>query len=207
MGYCSVTQSCSTLCEPISWNLLKFMSIESVMPSNHLVLCCPLLLLPSIFSASGSFLMSQLFASGGQSIGVSASTSVLPMNIQDWSPLGLTGFILESWDCQESSPTPPSKASILWHSAFFMVQLTSIHDYWKNHSFDNKDLCCKVMFLLFNMLSRFFIAFLPRRKCLLISWLQSPSQLFWSPRKWSLSLFPLLPHLFAMKWWDQMLWP
>ena len=65
-------------------NLLKLMSIESVMPSNHLILCHhPLLLLPSVFSASGSFPMSQFFMSGGQSIGVSASTSVLPMNTQD----------------------------------------------------------------------------------------------------------------------------
>ena len=67
-----------------SQSLLKLMSIELVMPSNHLILCGPLLLLPSIFqSASGFFPMSQFFASGGQSIGVSASASVLPMNIQD----------------------------------------------------------------------------------------------------------------------------
>ena len=71
----------------------KPMPIESVMPSNHLILCLPLLLLPSIFPASGSFPMSQLFAWGGQSTGVSASTSVLPMNTQDWSPLGWTGWI------------------------------------------------------------------------------------------------------------------
>ena len=66
-----------------SQSLLNLMSIESVMPSNHLILCCPLLLPPSIFPASGSFPMSQLFASSGQSIGVSASASVLPMNTQD----------------------------------------------------------------------------------------------------------------------------
>ena len=65
-----------------SQSLLKLMSIEPVMPSNHLILCCPFLLLPSSFPASGSFLVSQLFTSGGQSIGVSASASVLPMNIQ-----------------------------------------------------------------------------------------------------------------------------
>ena len=76
-----------------SWSLLKLMSIESVMPSNHLILSRPLLLSPSIFSASGSFPMSQFFASGGQTIGVSASTSVLPINIQDWFPLGWTGWI------------------------------------------------------------------------------------------------------------------
>ena len=74
--------------------LLKLMSIESVMPSSHLILCHPLLLLPSVFpSSSGSFQMSQFFPLDGQSFGVSASTSVLPMNTQDWSPLGWTGWI------------------------------------------------------------------------------------------------------------------
>ena len=89
-----VAQSSLTLCDPWttacqaslsitnSWYLLKLMSTELVMPSNHLILCHPILL-PSIFPASGSFQMSQFFASGGQSIGVSASVSVLPMNIQD----------------------------------------------------------------------------------------------------------------------------
>ena len=72
---------------------LKLMSIESVMPSNHLILWRPLLLPPSSSPASGSFQMSQFFSSGGQSIGVSASASVLPMNIQDWFPLGWTGWI------------------------------------------------------------------------------------------------------------------
>ena len=69
------------------------MSTESVMPSNHLILCRPFSSCPQSFPASGSFQMSQLFASGGQSIGVSASTSVLPMNTQDWFPLGWTGWI------------------------------------------------------------------------------------------------------------------
>ena len=77
-----------------SLSLLKLMSIKSGMPSNHLILCCvPLSSYPQSFPASGSFPMSQFFASGGQSIGVSASTSVLPVNIQDWFPLGLTGLI------------------------------------------------------------------------------------------------------------------
>ena len=74
-------------------SLLKLMSIESVMPSNHLILCRPLIFLPSIFSSIRVFQMNQLFTSAGQSIGVSASTSVLPMNVQDWFPLGLTGWI------------------------------------------------------------------------------------------------------------------
>ena len=71
----------------------KLMSIESVIPSNHLIFCRPLLFLPSIFPSIKSFQMSQLFESGGQRIGVSASTSVLPMNTRDWSPLGWTGWI------------------------------------------------------------------------------------------------------------------
>ena len=75
-----------------SWSSLKFTSVRSMMQSNHLIPCRPLLLLPSI-PASGSFQMSQYFASDGQSIGVSASTSVLPMYTQDWSPLGWTGWI------------------------------------------------------------------------------------------------------------------
>ena len=76
-----------------SRNLLKLMSIASVMSSNCLILCCPLLLLPLIFPSIRAFQMSQFFASSGQSIGVSASTSVLPMNIQDWFSLGWTGWM------------------------------------------------------------------------------------------------------------------
>ena len=76
-----------------SQSLFKLMSIKLVMPSNHLILCYPLLLLPQSPPASGAFLVSQFFASRGQSIGVSASASVLPMNIQDSFPLGLTGLI------------------------------------------------------------------------------------------------------------------
>ena len=83
----------------ISRNLLKLMSIESAMPSNHPVI--PFSSCLQSFPASGSFPMSQLFTSGGQSIGASASSSVLPMNIQDWFPLGLTGMIFclkERWE-------------------------------------------------------------------------------------------------------------
>ena len=77
----------------ISQSLLKLMSIESMMPSNHLLFCCLLLLLPSIFPSNGVFSMSQLFASSGWRIRASISASVLPMSIQDWFPLGLTGLI------------------------------------------------------------------------------------------------------------------
>ena len=100
---CSITKSSPTLCDPVGCStpcssvfhylpsLLQFMSIESVMPSSQLILCRPLLLCLQSFPASGSFPMSRLFASGGQSIG--ASASVLPMNSQSWFPLGLTGLI------------------------------------------------------------------------------------------------------------------
>ena len=76
-----------------SWSSLRLMSIKSVMPSSHLILCHPLLLLPPIPPSIESFPVSQRFAWGGQSIGVSASTSVLPMNTQEWSALGWTGWI------------------------------------------------------------------------------------------------------------------
>ena len=91
------------------------------------------------FPASGSFQMSQFFASGGQRIGVSASTSVFPINIQDWFPLGWTGWISlgDPRDSQESSPTPQFKSiSPLVFSFLYSPTVTSIHDYWKNRSFD-----------------------------------------------------------------------
>ena len=88
------TAACqASLSFTISQSLLKFMSIESVMPSKHLILCCPLLLLPSVFPSIRVFPNDLLFASGGQSIGASVSVSVLPVNIQNWFPLELTGLI------------------------------------------------------------------------------------------------------------------
>ena len=170
----------------ISRSLLKLRSIESGMPSNHLILCRPLLLYPQSFPASESFQMSQFFASGGRSIRVSASTSVLPMNTHDWSPLDRTGWIsLQSKGLSRviSNTTVqkhqffgaqlslgkgkgnPLQCSCLenpmdrgaWWAAIYGVTqsrtrlkrpssssssflygptLTSIHDYWKNHSFD-----------------------------------------------------------------------
>ena len=100
----------------ISWSLPKFMSIESAMPSNHLILCCPLFLLSSTFPSIRVFPMSWLFTSGGQIIG--ASASLLPMNIQGWFPFGLTGLIsLLSKDFSRvfSSTT-------VWKHQFFSVQ-------------------------------------------------------------------------------------
>ena len=88
------TAACqASLSITISWSLLKVMSIKWVMPSNHLILCRPLYSCLQSFPALGTFPMSQFFPSSGQSIGASASVSVLLMNIQDWSPLGLTGLI------------------------------------------------------------------------------------------------------------------
>ena len=129
------------------------------------------------FPASRSFPMSQFFASGGQSIraSASASASVFPVNIQDWFPLGWTGWIsLQSKGL--SRVFSSSKASILRCSAFFMVQLS--HPYMttgKTIALTRWIIVGKVMSVLFNMLSRLVIVFLPRSKWLLISWLESPS--------------------------------
>ena len=124
--------------------------------------------------------MSQFFTSGGQSIGVSASASVLPMNIQDWFPLG-------SPCCPRYSKSllqhHSSEASILQCSAFFIVQL--VHPYMitgKTIALTTWTFVGKVMSLLFNMLSRLVITFLPRSKRLLISWLQSPSAVILEPK-------------------------
>ena len=121
-----------------SWSLLKLMSTESVRPSNHLILCCPFSSHLQSFPASGSFPMSQFFASGGQSIWVSASTSVLPMNIQDWFPLGWLGWIslLPKGLSRVFSNTTVQSINTLVLSFLYSPTLTSIHDYWKNHSFD-----------------------------------------------------------------------
>jgi len=156
------------------------------MPSNYLVFCHPLLLLPSIFPASGSFQMSQVFTSGGQRIGVPASTSVLPV-----SP-GLISFRMDWLDLLAVQGTLKrllqhhnSKASILLHSAFFIVQLS--HPYMttgKTIPLTKWTFVGKVMSLLLNMLSVLVItSFQGRSKRLLISWLQSQSSLILEPRK------------------------
>jgi len=133
----SVTQSCLTLCNPWteacqtslsitnSWSLLKLMSIKLVMPSNHLIFCHPCLLPPSIFPSIRSFPMSQFFASGGQSIGVSASASVFPMNIQVWFPWDwLVRSPCSPRDSQKSSPTPQFKSINSLVLNFFIGQLS-----------------------------------------------------------------------------------
>ena len=175
--FSSVAQSCPTLCNPMdcgmpgfpvhhnSLSLLRLMSIKLVMPSNHLILCHPLLLLPSIFS----------------SIRVFSNESVLWIRwLKYWSfgispyneysgsiPLGLTGLILQSKGLSRVF-NYSSKASILWRSAFFVVQLS--HPYMtigKTITLTIWTFVGNVMSLLFNMLSRFVIIFLPWSKCLL----------------------------------------
>ena len=138
------------------------------------------------FPASGSFQMSQLFASGDQSIGALATASLLPMNIQDWFPLGLTGWIsFQSKGLSRIfSQYHNSRASILQWSALFMVQL--LHPYMttgKTIALTKWTFVGKVMSFFFNMLPRLVITFLPRSKCLLISWLQSPSAVTLEPKK------------------------
>ena len=137
------------------------------------------------FPASESFPMSQFFASGGQSIGASASVSVLPMIIQDWFPLGWTGWIsLQPKGLPSLLQHYSSKASILRCSAYFIIQLS--YPYMttgKTIAFAKQTFVDKAMSLLFNILSRFVTAFLPRSKCLLVSWLQSPSAVILEPPK------------------------
>ena len=155
-------------------SLLRLMSIELMMSSNcHPVI--PFSFCPQSFLALGSFPMSQLFASGGQSIGSSASASVLPMNIQGWFPLGSTGLIsLQPKRFKNLLQHHSSKASILRHSAFFMIQLSYLYmTTGKTIALAIWPFVSKVITLLFNMLSRSVIAFLSRSKHLLISWLKS----------------------------------
>ena len=134
--------------------------------------------------------MSQLFASGGQSIG--ASTSVLPMSIQGWFPLGWTICLLAvQGTVKNLLQHHSSKASVLWHLAFFMVQFSP--PYMTMEILTIWTFVSKVMSLLFNMLSRFVIAFLPRSKRLSLSWLQSLSAVVLEPKKESLTLVPVFP--------------
>ena len=162
---------------------------------------------PQSFPASRSFPMNQLFTSGGQNIGASASASVLPRSIQGWLPLG-TGWIslLSKGLSRVSSSTTVQNISSSALCLLYRLALISVHGHWGDHSFDYAGLFCKVMSLLFNVLSRFIVTFLPG-SILLISWWQSPSALISELRKReSLSLLPPFPLLSAMKWRDWMPW-
>ena len=213
--FSSVTQSCPTLCDPMdcstpaslsitySRSLLKLMSIELVMPSNHLILCRPLLLPPPIFPSIRVFSNESALRIRWSKYG-SFSFSIRPSN--EYS--GLISFRMDWLDLLAVQGTlksllqhHSSKALILWCSAFFIVQLS--HPYMttgKTKALARWTFVCQVMSLLFNMLPRLVIVFLPWSKHLLISWLQSPFAVILERKKSSLSLFPLFPHLFAMKW-------
>ena len=171
------------------------MFTESVMPSNHLILCCPL----QSFPTSGSFLMSWLFTSGDQSI----SFSLCPSNEysgliffrMDWLDLLAVQGTLKSLFQHHNS-----KASVLRCSAIFMAQLSHLYmTTGKTIALTIWTFVDRIMSLLFNVLSRCVIAFLPRRKRLLISWLQSPSAVILEPKKMKVSHCFLFPHLFAMR--------
>ena len=181
----------------------------SVIPSNHLILCHPLLLLPSIFPSIRVFSKESVLHIRWPKY-CSFSFSISPSNEYpglisfriDWFDLLAVQGILKSLLQHHSS-----KASVLQCSAFFIIQLS--HSYMtigKTIALTRWTFVDKVMSLLFNMLSRLVITFLPRSKCLLISWLKSASAVILEPKEKSLSLFPLFPHLFAMKWWNWIPW-
>ena len=169
-----------------SWSLVKFKSIESVMPSNHLILCHPFLLPPSIFPSIRVLLNESVLRIRWPKYW-SFSFSISPSNEHprlisfrmDWFGLLASQGTLKSLFQHHSS-----KASILQCSTFFIVQIS--HPYMttgKTIPLTRRTFVGKVMSLLFNMLSRLIIAFLPRRKHLLISWLQSPSPVILEPKK------------------------
>jgi len=152
----------------------------------HCILCHPLLLLPSIFArASGAFPVSQFFTSGGQHIGASASASDLPMNIQGWISLGLTGLILPF-----KGHSRVFTSAKIWKYQFFGAQLylwssSHIHTWLlgKPQLWRYELLLEKWCFCFFSVVTRIVIVFLPGSRHLLISWLQSPSTVILEPRK------------------------
>ena len=167
-------------------SLLKLMSIESVMPSIHLILCCPLILTPLIFPSIRVFSDESVlhirwpkYWSFNFNISSSSEHSGLISFKMDWLDL-----LAVQWTLKCLLQHHSSKASILRHSAFFIVQL--LHPYMttgKNIALKRRTFVGKVMSLLFNVLFRLVITFLPRSKCLLISWLQSLSALILEPPK------------------------
>ena len=212
--FSSVAQSCLTLCDPMNCSThglsvhhqlpesTQTHSIESVMPSNHLILCRPLLLLPPI----------------PPSIRVFSNESTLcikwpkywsfsfNISLTNEHP-GLISFGMDRLDLRAVQGTlksllqhHSSKASILRCSAFFIVQLSNPYvTTEKTIALTRGTFVDKVMSLLFNMLSRLVITFLPRSKCLLISWPQSPSAVVLEPRKIKSATVSIVSHLFAMK--------
>ena len=157
-------RACSNSC-PSSWGCHPTVSYSVISFSSHF----------QSFPASGSFAMSQFFSSGGQSIGASVSASVLPVNFQNLFPLRWTGLIslLSKGLSTVFSNTTVQKHQFFGTLPSLWSNSHSIHDYWKNHSLTIWTFVGKVVFLLFNMLSRFVMAFLSKSKHLLISCLQT----------------------------------
>ena len=157
------------------------------MPTNQLILCRPLLLLPSIFPSIRVFSNVSVLCIRGPKVGVSASALVLLMNIQkrnDFLYDGLVGLLAVQGTLKSLLQHHSSKASILRRSAFFIVQLSNPYvTTGKTIALTRQNFVGKVMSLLLNMLSRLVITFLPRSKRLLISWLQSPSAVILEPKK------------------------
>ena len=141
--------------------------------------------------------MSQLFAPGAQSIRVLASASVLPMNIQGWFLIGLTGLIslLSKGLSRVFFSITIQKHQFFSAQPFYNSAVTSIHNYWKSHSLAIQTFVGKVMSLIFNTLSRFVKAILPRSKCLLISWMQLLTAFILEPIRWNLTLFSHVPSI------------
>ena len=169
-----------------SLSLPKPMSIELVMPSNHLILCRPLFLLPSILHSIRVFSNESALHIRWPEYRSFSLNIVFPMNTQDWSPLWWTGWIspCSPRDSQESSPTPQFKSINSSVLSFLYIPLS--HPYmmtWKTIALTRRTFVDKVTSLLFNMLSRLVITFLPRSKHILISWLQSPSAVILEPQK------------------------
>ena len=187
----------------ISWSLLQLVSVESVMPSNHLILCRPLLLLPSVFPSIRVLSKESALLIRWPKYW-SFSFRISPSN--EYS--GLISFRIGWLDLLSVQETfrgllqdHSSKASILQCSDFFMVQLSHLYmGTGKTTALNIRIFVGKVMSLLFNMLSRFVIAFLPRNKHLLISWLQTLSAVILEPKKIKSVSVSIFPHLFAMKW-------
>ena len=174
---CSTSGSSVLHCLP---EFGQIQATELVMLSNHLILCSPLLL-PSIFPSIRVFSCELALCIRWPNIEISASASVLLVNIEGWFPLRLTG---PSYSPRESKfQHHNSKVSVLWCSAFFMFQLSHLYmTTGKTIGLTYRPLLAK-WYLCILILSRFVIAFLPRSKCLLISWLQSLSPVILDPKK------------------------
>ena len=189
----------------VSRSLFKFMSIELMMLSNHLILCWPLSFGLQSFLASRSFPMSWLFKWGGQILEPQHQSFQWIFKVdflQDW----LAWSPCSPRNSQKSSLAPQFKSiNSLVLSLLYDPTLTSIHDYWKTIALTRWTFVGKVMSLLFSMLSRFVIAFLLRNRHLLIPWLQSPSTVIVEPKKIK-SVTASFFSSICMKWWDQMPW-